>query len=377
MVWKMNRFSSRLSGAQLGASWRSPDLTGRIFFYLRATFWEGKRSLNTSGLGKVVKAWGSREAAMLAETADGKERKRMMKDIARKISLCLLACVLAFTNVQTAFAKTSLPSYEAVFTPAVLVKEVTESTTSIPVYVYDDTTLYVMNGSKAIFQKTYSKEGIKTVKIKKQAGGSKLKFYLVTKRTGKKGKTVTRTVAKLPVIAPEKFDIALRAPNLCKCVLTNKSTKINVIGYKGTTLVISNGKKTIKTVTYKKNGEKRITIPKQAGGTLYFYTRKGGLRSSVVSREIKDVVAPKKPKLKVQGGALYVKGEIGAKVYFKGMDGWRYAGAVLSSAWQRIETGADGGIKTFKVYLKDAAGNKGKAAQVKNPNAGLHPEPIS
>lgn len=299
-----------------------------------------------------------------------------MKDIRKKFILCLLACVLAFTDLQAVFAKTVLPSKEAVFTPSVLVKEITEGMASVPVYVYDDTTLYIKNGSKTVFQKTYPKEGIKTVKMKKQKGGSKLKFYLVAKRSGKKGKTVTRTVTALPVIAPERFDVALRAPDLCKCSPTNKSTKIVVIGYKGTTLVIKNDKKVIKTVPFKKSGEKKITIPRQDGGTLYFYTRKGSLRSSVVSRKVKDVVAPDAPKLKVKGGSLYVKGELGAKIYLKGKKGWRYVGAVLGSGWQLVGTGADGGRADFQVYLKDAAGNKGKAAKIKNPNAGIQPDPV-
>lgn len=299
-----------------------------------------------------------------------------MKITIKKIGLCLLACMLALTNLQTVLAKTEIPSYEAVFTPTVFLKEVTENTTAIPVYVYDDTTLYITNGNKTVFRKTYPKEGLKTVKIKKQAGGSKLKFYLVAKRTGKKGKTVTRNVASLPSVAPEPFSVALKAPDLSKCRITNQTTKINVIGYKGTTLVIKNDKKTLKTVAFKKSGGKKITIPKQESGTLYFYTRKGNVRSGVVSRKVQDVVAPKAPKLKVQNSKLYVKGEVGTKIYFKGQNGWRYMGVVLSSAWQRIETGADGGIKNFKVYLKDMAGNKGAVAQIKNKNAGQYPLPI-
>lgn len=299
-----------------------------------------------------------------------------MKNSIKKIGLCILACMLALTNLQTVFAKTEVPSYEAVFTPTVFLKEVTENTTAVPVYVYDDTTLYITNGNKTIFQKAFPKGGLKTVKIKKQAGGSRLKFYLVASRTGKKGKTVSRRVASLPAVAPERFSIALKAPDISKCLITNKTTKINVIGYKGTTLVIKNDKKAIKTVAFKKTGEKKITIPKQEGGTLYFYARKGGVRSGVVSKKVKDVVAPEAPKLKVKNSDLYVKGEAGTKIYFKGENGWRYVGVVLGSAWQRVETGADGGIKNFKVYLKDAAGNKGAVAQIKNKHAGEYPLPI-
>ena len=40
------------------------------------------------------------------------------------------------------------------------------------------------------------------------------------------------------------------------------------------------------------------------------------------------------------------------------------------------DTNADGGMKSFKVYLKDAAGNKGKVTQIKNKNAGKTSLPV-
>ncbi len=299
-----------------------------------------------------------------------------MRNAIKKISLCILACLLAFTNIQTVSAKTELPAREAVFTPTVFLKEVTENTNSIPVYVYDNTTLYVKNGGQVIFQRNYPNGGLKNVKIARQAGGSKLAFYLVAKRNGKRGKTVTRTVKSLPAVAPETFSITMKAPNLTKCKLTNKTTKVVVTAYKGTTLVIKNEKKILKTVDFKKTGEKKITIPKQKSGTLYFYTRKGNLRSGVVTRTVQDVIAPSAPKLRIRSNRLYVKGEVGAKIYFRGRNGWRYTGVILTSAWQAVDTNADGGMKSFKVYLKDAAGNKGKVTQMKNKNAGKTSLPV-
>lgn len=302
-----------------------------------------------------------------------------MKNTAKKLCLCLLACVLTFFSVQTATVKAcQVPPSEWTFTPSVLTNEITNRTTGIPVYVYEDTTLYIKNGSKIIYQKFYSKEGLKNVKIKKQKGGSKLKFYLISKDSGKKGDVVTRKVVKLPTVAPEKPDSTIPKPVVSKSI-TSKTTSIKVTGNKGTTLVVKNEKKTLKTVKFKKDGEKKITIPVQEKGTLYFYLKKGNKRSEVVSRTVKDVTAPEAPKLRFSdgGSALYVKGEIGAKVYFKGENGWSYERLIISNKWHEIELWHYGYCEYYKVYLKDAAGNKSETVRVRNPNSDEVPMPIS
>lgn len=59
-----------------------------------------------------------------------------------------------------------LPPSEWRYSPKVLTGEVTENTTSVPVYVFKDTTLYIKNSNKVIYKKFYANEGLKNVKIK-------------------------------------------------------------------------------------------------------------------------------------------------------------------------------------------------------------------
>ena len=118
-----------------------------------------------------------------------------MKSKVKRVCLCLLVLVLTLVNVQPVTVKAILvPPSEYRYTPKVLTEEITERTTLIPVYVFDETTLYIKNSSKVVFQKYYQKKGLKNVKINKQKGGSKLKFYLIAKTSGKKDKVVPKKV---------------------------------------------------------------------------------------------------------------------------------------------------------------------------------------
>lgn len=306
-----------------------------------------------------------------------REKRKNMKIKTKKMFLCMLLAVITLVSVQptAVMAKPAVPELIQ-YTPIVLVKEITDCTTSMPVYVYDDTTLYIKKGNKTIFQRYYQKKGVKNVKIKKQKGGSRLKFYLVAKVSGKKGDTVTRNVTKLPIVAPEKLDASIPKPLILKTI-TSKTSSISVTGHKGSTLVIKNEKKILGTVKYKKSGEQKITFPAQEKGTLYFYVKIGNKRSEVVSRKIKDVTAPKAPKLKAEDWRLLVKGEMGTKVYFKGADGWRCLGFVLDKGWNPFLAGVhfyDTECEYYEVYLKDASGNKSKKVRIKNPNPGLPPQ---
>lgn len=293
-----------------------------------------------------------------------------MKNQTRRLVLSILACMLLLTGTQPMLAKADMPAPEEIqHTPVVLLKEVTENTTMIPIYVYDDTILYIKNGNHVIYQKSYEEEGLKNVKIAKQAGGSKLKIYLVSDISGKKGDVITRKVVKLPTVAPEPVNDTIQKPKVQKSI-TNKTTKVSVIASKGTTLVIKNEKKTLKTVKFKRNEKKKITIPAQKSGTLYFYLRKGKGRSQVVSRTVQDVIAPKTPKVKMVDGDVYVKGEVGTKIYFKGEYGWREAGAIFDEDWKMIMPHFYDSAKYYQVHLKDMAGNKSKVAKVKNSHAG-------
>lgn len=300
-----------------------------------------------------------------------------MKNKTKKMFLCMLLAVVVLVSVQpsSVMAKPAVPELIQ-YTPIVLVKEITDRTTSIPVYVYDDTTLFIKKGNETIFQRYYTKKGVKNIKIKEQKGGSRLKFYLVAKVSGKKGDTVSRNVAKLPIVAPEKLDASIQKPIILKTI-TSKTASMSVNGCKGSTLVIKNEKKILKTVKYKKSGEKKITFPVQEKGTLYFYVKVGSKRSEIVSRKIKDVTAPKVPKLKAEDGRIQVKGEIGTKVYFKGAEGWRCLGFVLDKGWNSFLAGVhfyDTECEYYEVYLKDASGNKSKTVRIKNPNPGLPPQ---
>ena len=299
-----------------------------------------------------------------------------MKNNIKKVCLCLLALILTFANVQPIAVKADLvPPSEYRYTPMVVTEEITERTTSIPVYVFDETTLYIKNGSEVIFQKFYQKEGLKNVKIKKQKGGSKLQFYLIAKSSGKRGDVVTKKVTKLPVVAPEQLDTAISKPAIPKTI-TSKTTSIEVMGQKNTTLVVKNEKKTLKTIKFQKNGKKKIIIPAQEKGKLYFYLKKGNSRGQVVSRNIKDVTAPKAPKLKFSDGRLFIKGELGAKIYFKGANGWRFLDFVLEKGWNSFLAGkdfSDTECEYYEVYLKDAAGNKNEVVRIKNPEPGPPP----
>lgn len=302
-----------------------------------------------------------------------------MKNTTKKIFLCMLLAVITLVSVQptAVMAKPAVPELIQ-YTPIVLLKEITANTTSVPVYVYEDTTLYVKKGNKTVFQRHYQKEGVKNVKIKKQKGGSRLKFYLVAKVSGKKGNTVIRHVTRLPIVAPEKLDASIPKPHIIK-MITSKTSGISVTGCKGSTLVIKNEKKILQTAKYEKSGEQTITFPAQEKGTLYFYVKIGSKRSEVVSRKIKDVTAPKAPKLKTEDWKLYVKGEIGTKVYFKGADGWRCLGFVLDKGWNPFLAGVDfydTQCEYYEVYLKDVSGNKSKTVRIKNPNPGPLPPQV-
>ena len=97
----------------------------------------------------------------------------------------------------------------------------------------------------------------------------------------------------------------------------------------------------------------------------------------MVSRNIKDITAPKAPKLKFSDSetTLYVKGELGSKIYFKGENGWSYDSLVTTNDWNGIELCYYGYCEYFKVYLKDGSGNKSKVVKIKNPNSGPVPMP--
>ena len=300
-----------------------------------------------------------------------------MRHTIKIICSLLLATVFTLTSAQPVNVNASyLPPSEWRYSPKVLTGEITENTTSVPVYVFEDTILYVKNGRKVIYKKFYANEGLKSVKIKKQKGNSKLKFYLVADASGKRGDVITRKVTKLPIVALEKESSSIQKPVVQKRI-TSEMTNVQVEGTKNTTLVIKNEKKTLKKVEFKMDGKKEITIPAQKKGTLYFYLKRGNRRGKVVSRSIKDVTAPKIPEVRVSDSQIKVKGEVGTKIYLKGLRGWEMIGIVLEKEWNNFQAGLDyfnTRCEYYEIYLKDAAGNKSEKMKVKNPKPGLPPQ---
>ena len=61
--------------------------------------------------------------------------------------------------------------------------KITDQTDKVRVYVYEDETLKIQNASGIIFQKTYRREGKKTISIPLQKAGTKLEF-IVTGTSG-------------------------------------------------------------------------------------------------------------------------------------------------------------------------------------------------
>lgn len=299
-----------------------------------------------------------------------------MRNTIKKIYSFLLAVMFILLSAQPVNVNACyLPPSEWRYSPKVLTGEITENTTSVPVYVFEDTILYVKNGRKVIYKKFYANEGLKNVKIKKQKGDSKLRFYLIAEASGKSGDVVTRKVTKLPIVAPEKESSSIQKPIVQKRI-TSETTNVQVRGRKNTTLVIKNEKKTLRKVEFKMDGKKEITIPAQKKGTLYFYLKKGNRRGKVVSRSIKDVTAPKTPKVKISDSEIKIKGEVGTKIYLKGSEGWEKLGVALEKEWNYFQAGFDytnTECEYYEIYFKDAAGNKSEKVIIKNPEPGPPP----
>ncbi len=167
-------------------------------------------------------------------------------------------------------------------------------------------------------------------------------------------------MTKLPVVAKEKILKSMARPKIQR-IITSEDKVVEVSGKKGTTLVIRNEKKMLKSIKFKKNESKHIMIPKQKSGILYFYLKKGSSRGKIVSRIIK---------LKINSTSIYVKGELGSEIYFKGANGWRHLGTSISKKWNSFFFGIDYNdieCEYFEVYLKDACGNESERVRVKNP----------
>lgn len=128
-----------------------------------------------------------------------------MKIIKKIISLTFFLCTILLVTTIDVDARTNVPIQNMKYNPTVITP-ITTKTTKIKVYVYSNTKLYIKKGNKTLASKSFKKEGIKTISIKKQKLNSNIKFYLVNMANGKKGKIVTKKVVN------KANNIILKAP---------------------------------------------------------------------------------------------------------------------------------------------------------------------
>jgi hypothetical protein len=307
----------------------------------------------------------------------------------KKIRQYLAVFILAVVFIQTAaYSKDVYARWEtpegAALEPTVFGK-VTTQTDKVRVYVYDNTTLKITNGTETIFQKTYKREGKKTVKLPLQKAHVKLNFTLATKN-GTVGPAVVKTVKDDGVISKKKVSSSMKKP-IVTGKITDQSTTVKVYAKKGDTLYIQDGAKVLKKAKYRKSGYQKFSIKRQKAETkLTFYTANKRERSPYVTKEVKDVTSPKKPKVSFPFDGNYswidVKGEIGCDVYVrqngKKIGKWKYIGTLdgMNLGFHVDDlpdiTSIDVG-DTFSIRLVDDAGNKSEIATTEAAKEDWHP----
>lgn len=289
-----------------------------------------------------------------------------MKNFLKKLTVLLTAVILALTLPVFPVMADEIPPEEMKYTPSVI-SPVNSESNNVVVFGYKDTTLHVECGGKSLAKVKYSKQEFKNVKIQPQKAGAKMKFYLVTSY-GKKGKVVTRTVLNL---AKEKLSATLKAPSVQKNI-NNRTTTVRVSAPKNATLMVKDDKaKILAQQVFTKNGYQniKVNIPKNAR-YVYFYDKIGNKRSKVTARKVQDKIAPAAPvitKNDDMGSSVLVKGEIGTYILMN-LDGkWFRCGAVTDKNGFTLEPAAYGGSSsfTYKIMLKDMAGNNSKAVAMK------------
>lgn len=312
----------------------------------------------------------------------------MKKIISRKAVMMAVAAITVLIGVA-AYPKNVRAGWEtpkeAALEPIVF-GGVTTQTDKVRVYVYDNTTLKITDNADTIFQKTYRREGKKTVRLPLQKAHVRLKFTLTTKH-GVVGAAVVKTVKDDGVISKKKASASLEKP-VVDGKITDQSTVVRVYARKGDTLFIQNGAKVIKKAKYGKSGFQKLSIKKQKAETkLTFYTANEKGRSAYVTKEVKDVTPPRKPKVSFPfdhiPSWIDVEGETGCDVYVrqnskKKTGKWKYMGTI--NRWNlgfHVDdlpniTSIDAG-DTFSVRLVDDAGNKSEIATTKAVKEDWHP----
>lgn len=292
-----------------------------------------------------------------------------MRETKKALAIAVLVVAMVgtmFMQPTNVYADMIAPE-EVEYTPYVFTA-ITTQTSKVRVYVYEDTTLKVKSNSGTIFKKTYKDEGKKTIIIPEQKAGAKLRFTLTTSY-GKTGSTVTKTVKDDGIVSKKKINSALKKPQIFGKI-TDQSTTVKVYARKGETLYIQNGAAVVKKVKYQKTGYQTLNIEKQKADTkLTFYVADKKGRSGYVTRIVKDVTAPKKPKIIMEpnGDDIIVKGEEGADVYVKQVskyekNSWIKMGTmrgkreVFSLFFSGISSAHAGDY--YSIRLVDDAGNK-------------------
>lgn len=307
----------------------------------------------------------------------------------KKIKQYLAVFILAVAFIQTVaysgevHARWKTPE-GAALEPTVFGK-VTTQTDKVRVYVYDNTTLKITSGAETVFQKTYKREGKKTVKLPLQKAHARLNFTLTT-QNGVVGPAIVKTVQDDGVISKKKVSASIKKPVVAGKI-TDKSTSVKVYAKKGDTLYIQDGAKILKKAKYQKSGYQKFSIKKQKAETkLTFYTANQTGRSPYVTKEVKDVTSPRKPIVSFPFEGDYswidVKGEIGCDVYVR-KNGrkagkWKYMGTLdgMDLGFHVDDlpniTSIDAG-DTFSVRLLDDAGNKSEIATTEAAKEDWHP----
>lgn len=192
----------------------------------------------------------------------------MSKKLRTIFMLSVLALVMLFP--MGAKAMTFVPPEELTYKPVVF-SQITPNTTKVKVYAFENTRLYVKVGNKVLFQRKYTTTGTKTVTIKRQKNGTKLKFYLVNLENNKRGKVVYKKVTTNPKKVP-----------LTKPKLEYSNGEVNVKGKIGCDVYVKtvgakNGIKSWKkyTTLINKSGSFRLynLEPSKKNGHVYVYVK--------------------------------------------------------------------------------------------------------
>ncbi len=309
-----------------------------------------------------------------------------MKKIKQYLAVFLLSAVFIGTAAYPEHVSASWEAPKGIAYEPTVFGKVTTQTDKVRVYVYDNTTLKITSNAKTLFQKTYKREGKKTIKLPMQKAHVKLNFTL-TAEDGIVGPAVVKTVKDDGIISKRKVSASLKKP-IVAGKITDKTMSVKVYAKKGDTLYIQNGAKVLKKVKYRKSGYQKFSIKKQKAETkLTFYTADKTGRSAYVTKEVKDVTPPRKPKVSFLLDGDYswidVEGEVGCDVYVrrnskKRAESWKYMGTLdgMNLGFHVDDLpnikSMDAG-DTFSIRLVDDAGNKSQTVTTEAAKEDWHP----